>query len=545
MFTLSLFGPFQLTDATGGPILLGAKSQALLALLATDRSGTRTRAFLRAMLWESSAPEHAAASLRGALSQLRGILNGEEEVLDANRERVSLRLDHVRIAEDGEGRTFLEGLDIAGLEAFEDWLTEMRSRRATVPASNIVPLRPETSPTYMLPRIAVIPFELRVHDPAQEIFGDILAEELTRILAGSTLMRVVSHLSTRRMSGRGQRITTLRQQLGCDYLISGSLVIMGAKSKLLVHFQDARAGTIIWTESFIEENCAIVLGESEVLLEIAQRAQRAVLSQGANDLEGRQLLTAPAFRLLIGGINNLHTHLSDSFDRARVYLEGAVAACPSHPLPTAWLGFWHWMSIQNGFSRDRDGASARSRMLAAEAIDRDPACAVARATVAMNYSHILHDFELAAQAYETARKWAPNEPLNALLNGAMLAYLGRGAEAVGLTEQARALSPLDPQKYYLDLLTGTAHLTNDEPKAALGLAMSSLALNPNYASTHRLKIISLAAMGSFNEARAAGRDYLKIDPDFTVSRYARNHAAFHGVVGSYWADMLRVAGLPK
>lgn len=545
MFTLSLSGPFQLTAADGSPILLGAKLQALLALLATERAGTRTRAFLRAMLWENSDPEHAAVSLRGALSQLRGILNRDGEVLQSNRERVTLRLERVRIAGDGDGRAFMEGLDIAGLEAFEEWLTEMRSQHAVASGSNVVPLHPETLPSYILPRIAVLPLALRMRDPAQEVFGDILAEELTRFLARSTLMSVVSHLSTRRMSGRGQRFTAIRQQLGCDYLISGSLVLQGSKSRLFINFQDARSGMIIWTDSFVEDNRAIMLGESGVLLEIAQRAQRAVLSQNAADLEERALLTAPAFRLLIGGINNLHTHQHDHFDKARIYLESARAACPSHPLPIAWLGFWHWMSIQNGFECDRDGASARSRMLAAEAIDRDPACAVARATVAMNYSHILHDFDLAAQAYETARKWAPNEPLNALLNGAMQAYLGRGPEAVRLTETARELSPLDPQKYYLDLLTGTAHLTNGDPKTAHDLALSSLALNPRYGSTHRLKIISLSAMGRLNEARKAGRDYLKIDPEFTVSRYEGNHAAFRGVVGKYWADMLRVAGLPK
>lgn len=451
----------------------------------------------------------------------------------------------MRLAADGDPRNFLEGLDIAGAEAFEDWLTEMRNQPVAAAPSNVVALHPKAAPVQLLQRVAVLPFSLRIADPAQEVFGDIIAEELTRCLAASPLMSVISHLSTRRMSGRGSRFTLIRHKLGCDFLMSGSLVMLGAKSRLLVNFQDARSGTIIWTDSFVDDNRAILLGESEAMQEIARRAQRTVLSQSAADLEGRALLTAPAFRLLIGGINNLHTHLPDSFDKARVYLEGACKACPTHPLPVAWLGFWHWMSIQNGFSRDREGASARSRMLAAEAIDRDPSCAVARATVAMNYSHILHDFDLAGQAYETAAKWAPNEPLTVLLQGAMQAYLGRGPQAVQLTETARKLSPLDPQKYYVDLLAGTAHLANDDPETALRLAMNSLAENPHYGSTHRLKIISMAALGRLGDARAAGLDYLRLDPEFTVSRYARSHAAFHGSVGAFWADMLKAAGLPR
>lgn len=54
MFTLSLFGPFQLRDEIGNPIALGVKSQALLALLASEGTGTRTRAYLRAMLWKTA-----------------------------------------------------------------------------------------------------------------------------------------------------------------------------------------------------------------------------------------------------------------------------------------------------------------------------------------------------------------------------------------------------------------------------------------------------------------------------------------------------------
>lgn len=547
MFKLHLFGPFQLLSPKSGAITLGTKLQALLALLATDENGTRTRAYLRAMLWENSDPDHAGASLRGALTSLRSTLNKDADIINANWERVFLDLSRIKVVSGTPGSIFLEGLDIPGVEAFEEWLTQMRRQQAVIPAktANIVPIRPETTSAGLLPRVAVIPFQLRNHDPAFEIFGDIIAEEMTRNLAASSLMSVISHLSTRKMSGHSHRLDAIRRSLGCDYLISGSIVSVGATSRLLVTFHDAGKGTVLWTDSFTENNAAIIRGESEVLREIVQRVQRSILSQTAAELETRHLLTAPAFRLLIGGINNLHTHLPDNFSKAQTYLEAACKACPKHPLPIAWLAFWHWMSAQNGFSSDRKQASEKSRVLAAEAIDRDPSCAVARATVAMNYSHILRDFDLASDAYEKARIWAPNEPLSALLDGAMQAFIGHSAQAICLTEKARALSPLDPQKYYLDLITGTAHLTGGDAQKALDLAVSSLDLNPHYASTHRLKIISLSALGREEEAQNAGRDYLALDPEFSVTRYAQTHPACTGEVGKYWVEMLRTARLPE
>lgn len=108
------------------------KSIALLALLATAKSGERSRAWLQQKLWGGREPCQAQASLRRELSNLRKLVADPPGWLASDH--MSIRLDFSFVTVDirdpgyrphGE---FLEGIDIPGADDFEDWLREMRNR---------------------------------------------------------------------------------------------------------------------------------------------------------------------------------------------------------------------------------------------------------------------------------------------------------------------------------------------------------------------------------------------------------------------------------
>ena len=71
---IRLHGAFVCSGPKGTTFVLGAKQQAILAILATSPDGVRTRSFLQSTLWSAVAQEQAAASLRTALSTLRKTL---------------------------------------------------------------------------------------------------------------------------------------------------------------------------------------------------------------------------------------------------------------------------------------------------------------------------------------------------------------------------------------------------------------------------------------------------------------------------------------
>jgi len=127
LLKISRFGVFNVIVANGESIALGAKHQALMALLSKADGGVRTRAFLENILWNSAQPEQAKASLRTALSTLRRHLGSDaSQLLTANRERIVLDLDRVELIGSYENGAFMEGFELPYQELFRDWLTQER-----------------------------------------------------------------------------------------------------------------------------------------------------------------------------------------------------------------------------------------------------------------------------------------------------------------------------------------------------------------------------------------------------------------------------------
>jgi DNA-binding SARP family transcriptional activator/TolB-like protein len=142
---LRLFGHVAFETSEGAVHLSNRKSRALLAYLATSEGGIETRDRLVSLLWSSTEPERARASLRQAIYELRtslgavgfnGLLSDNlsvsidldriesdyADVLDALAHR---RIHHLLLDQGHLPEALLE--DLAGVdENFESWLRPKR-----------------------------------------------------------------------------------------------------------------------------------------------------------------------------------------------------------------------------------------------------------------------------------------------------------------------------------------------------------------------------------------------------------------------------------
>jgi hypothetical protein len=124
-------GRFRARISDGPELPLGAKHQALLALLCTAEDGIRTRTHLETTLWSLAQPRQAKASLRTALSTLRRYFGPAADVLlSADRRQITLNMDRVQIETGGADDVFMEGFVLPHEEAFEMWLLQMRNSPA-------------------------------------------------------------------------------------------------------------------------------------------------------------------------------------------------------------------------------------------------------------------------------------------------------------------------------------------------------------------------------------------------------------------------------
>ncbi len=91
---------------------------------------------------------------------------------------------------------------------------------------------------------------------------------------------------------------------------------------------------------------------------------------------------------------------------------------------------------------------------------------------------------------------------------------------------------------------GQAHYVNGNYEEAVIWARRAVGRNGAVVFSLRTLITSLMALGKVEEARAAGRQLMQVQPGFRMGRYAKL-CPFQGDTLAGWLDGLRAAGLPE
>lgn len=142
-YRLRLLGAFQLIAPNGQRLdVTSKKAIALLGLLASAQTGERWRGWIQDKLWGSRELRQAQASLRRELHGLRKLtadtpfplVEATSRTVRLNLQVVDIDLRSEEIVRRSSGE-FLEGIDIAGEESFEEWLREMRNSIADLSSS--------------------------------------------------------------------------------------------------------------------------------------------------------------------------------------------------------------------------------------------------------------------------------------------------------------------------------------------------------------------------------------------------------------------------
>ncbi|WP_293573375.1 tetratricopeptide repeat protein [Phaeobacter sp.] len=544
------FGAFGVFLPTGEALSLGAKHQALLALLSTAEGGVRTRAFLERTLWSLAQPEQAKASLRTALSTLRRHLGADmSTILSANRERVVLDLERVDLDADPNMGDFMEGFDLPHESTFAVWLEQQRNELNRAEARNRAAtgmLRDYSRAVLdsLLPPITVLPFVHRAPGDAKSPLGALLSEELVRHLSRSHAFCVTSYLASRQFDPLQVRPCDIYDVAGSNYLVSGTVNVTGQIYRLQVDLHDTIREKVIWSREYREELSFLTAGNSRALRDVTAQIGWTVVGESVRLVGFRPLIKHDSHTLLMAAIALMQDMQLPQFNQAQEILTVLLERESQHPVALTWMAMWHVMRVQKGFSKDRQLDAHLATQLVSSALSQDPSFSLALTVRGLIASHLMFRFDLAQSSYDLALKDNPNEALALLLKGATLGYQNMPEEAVQLTDAARRLSPLGPQQYYFDSMSAAANLSAKDYDKALSLADRSLQANPTFPSTLSTKAIALQQLGKTDEARDVVRSLLTVQPDFSISNYEANNAASSAPFGKDWSRALRSAGVP-
>ena len=328
------------------------------------------------------------------------------------------------------------------------------------------------------------------------------------------------------------------------YLVSGSVRANGQLIAAEIELHDAEREQVIWSRHFEGPLPDLMSGRSEALREATRQIGQTLVGEAVRVAAFKPLPSLEGHVLLMAAISMMQEMTPDRFGRAREILKVLQDRDPKHPVVLTWLGFWHVLRVQKGFSSDRRIDAGLAEKYAASALETDPCFSLAHTLKGAIASHLLFDFDQALNSYDLALKDNPNEALAILLKGATWAYQGRPIEAVALTDAARRLTPLGPQKYYFDSVSASANLSAHNYDRAIELAERSLQANAAYPASLRTKAIALQLSGRPGEARKAVQNLMAASPQFNLTKYHREYPGAASREGNEWADALKQAGVP-
>jgi TolB-like protein len=521
--------------------ITGAKHKALFALLATTPTGCRTRRFLQETLWGVGDYESGRQNLRRAIADIKQAMGPAfGAVLRVSANDMTLDLGAAQIMGRPEDGAFLEGIEVR-TPAFLRWLEEMR-RRETVRL--VEPSEPAPVDVEVLPTVVVIPFRaVGFTDDAQSVYGDWLAEEMSRSLSRSHLITVISHLSARRLALPSIDIQDVRSKLNASYCLIGTIRPQAGDMVLDADLIDCASGRLLWTRQQTVPAGTPFEAGLELADELVLTIGRTLTEEAIGHAGARPPQAVDDHRLVMAGVGLMHRPALRDFARSRDLLEEAARRAPRRAEVHAWLGKWHILSVFNEWSVDAAGDTARALDCTARALDIAPENSFCLTIDGFAQTNLMRRLDLAEQRYSAALRLNPSEALGWLLKGALQAFKDDGADAIQAAARARRLSPIDPFGYFYDTLSASAHLAAGDYEQALAFVDRSIASNDRHLSSLRSRITALHYLGRKEEARAAATLLLQRQPQFTVENYRRTHPAADFEIGRRVAKALTAAGI--
>jgi len=244
---------------------------------------------------------------------------------------------------------------------------------------------------YTEPVIAVLPFTDFEEGQTAISLLDGFSDELSSGLALFQDIRVIDYYSMAQFRDQPVGIRKIGQQLGADYLISGSIKATDSFMKIRVSLSDTKSGVQIWTKIFDRSLSADSL--SETLSDITNRIIGAVASEFGELFKERKngILHSVQTDLTHYEMMFLHRHaqLTGNWEygpRIKKNLEQVLTSDPEFALGWALLAETHCDRHAHEYSKS-DGSLNQAYACTKKALHYDPYCQYAH--YIMTYVHLL------------------------------------------------------------------------------------------------------------------------------------------------------------
>jgi adenylate cyclase len=496
-------------DGCWTPVAIGSRALELLSLLLRRHGEILARDEIMEAVWPGVAVEESnltvqIAALRRVIDQARAGPSCIQTI-------------------SGRGYRFLPTVTSEG-------------GNAPIGDSSVVTLAPTPDRRQRL-SIIVTPFKSLGDDPDSVLLADTITDQLIGDLARLPGTAVMAHAA-------------IGTDCRASHLIQGSVRGTSAQTRVNVQLIERETGTHLWAEWFDVERTATADARDE----IAGRLVRTLTVKLIEDANVRIETQSPSEwtrdDLVMRGRALASRPLSEANrDMAISCYEQALAMDPDSIRARLGIAAVLVSNILEGWSHTPALDSARAEQLLVDVL-RDDAD-LSDGHLYMGSLRRLQGRLLDARIeLEIAIALAPNSPVAYNQLGATLVFLGQPEEAMPHIEKSLRLAPHDRSTPLNHFWLGLCNLLLGRTEEAIALLRKGRAGNPRLYYIHMLLAAALGLSGEQDEAAAALRQAIEIQPEIGSlsgirARYKnRTTPLFDALCENTIILGLRVAGLP-
>jgi TolB-like protein/tetratricopeptide (TPR) repeat protein len=342
--------------------------------------------------------------------------------------------------------------------------------------------------------VAVLPFTNMSADPEQVYFCEGMAEEILNALSRIQGLRVAARSSAFQFDPKLNGAREVGEALKVKTVLEGSVRTAGTRVRVSVQLVDVENGFQLWSDRYDREMDDIFVLQDEISERVAE-ALVTTLGVDKGEEPGRPTESVDAYHLFLKGQHNWYKRERGALEKAASFFEQATLKDPAYAL--AHAGVMNAYSSMALYGLDPRVARARVDGAVKMALELAPEKAGIRAALGLKAAYLDWNWVAAEREFAAAIEANPSYVLAYCWQGIMLAWIGRGDEAVVIAEKARDMDPLSP---YTNTSLGLALLSCNRREAALQALNESLDIDGDHLYSLWVMTSTLGALGRTSEA---------------------------------------------
>ena len=533
MLTMNLTGIVSIRSETGvDRTPRGNKARALLAMLALSPKHVRTRTWLQDKLWSDRGPEQAAGSLRQALTEIRGALREDKDVLKTDGRSVWLDESLIRFDIDTKAIAplgpvsqvdvpeLLEGIAVRDIE-YQDWhrgILQVWHRNVDAQPDHSV--TPPAAPPVVTSRPEAPPWPGPIR---------FLASGATR--AEHHFSQMLSSLAMQAVKDSGFPVAAprlLQPESGEGHFCIETRVggLQGRSGVTIAVL--APNGLVAWCESLEIGDRTVDPETNPMAIRLVHEAVDALFEALVRNLP-KDNVSAGVLGIL--GARKVFSLGSRNFAEAEALFAQAAQDRQSG-IHEAWLACLTTMMAGEGGEGARAALEEKAVRHARIALELDPHNAQVLALCGHAFNYVSRDFFTGYELSRRAIERSPYNPLATTIHATSNFYLGRYDQADRLARIACGLASNGPYRYFADTSRLIAAALAGDYSEALRLATVTHSLKPDYLPP--LRYLATLNLKIGNRARAAELlDQIRQRiPGFSLEEMQANSNRIPGYAGS-------------